>query len=155
MKRKNKSRQMNRNFFAVASLILVVSSIFLAVAFTGFVRSLPLESKEVDVSFEISDVLGVDLNTSALTFGTVVPGYSLERNVIIQNRNDFPVEAIVRFSADIDRFLSAPEKTLILPGEEKAISVTLVISKDEKFEAHSGTAIFEMKRKSWPPPSES
>ena len=75
-------------------LILGVAAalILFVIAAAIFVSRLPLESRTLDVRFEVSDKLGADLNDSALTFGKLFPGSSAVRKLEVANNRNFPVE---------------------------------------------------------------
>jgi hypothetical protein len=53
-----------------------------------------ISSRDIRVyslSFEISNTSGFDLNSSALTFGKIIPGSSATRYVSIENDNSYRI----------------------------------------------------------------
>lgn len=149
-KRVSKSLNSGRKkLFHGNKLILLLVAVVLAFAAVNFVivlGKLPLEVKELEVSFEVAGKSGVDLNSSALTFGKVVAGHVVERKVNLVNSYSFPIQVSVTFSDEISEYFLAPEKTVIEPGVEEAISIVLTVSRDEGFASHKGTAFFEIRK---------
>lgn len=144
MKKKKKIKEnskKNKNTLLIFVIVVLVISL---VNFIFIFRGLPLEIKRIEVDFAIGEQLGVDLDNETLTFGIVVPGYSIQRNVNIKNNYDVPINVKVDFSKNIERFLSVSEDNFLDVGENKDISINLKIPKDEKFGNYSGTAIFKI-----------
>ncbi len=127
----NEKRNKLLIFGVAAALILFV------IAAAIFVSRLPLESRTLDVRFEVSDKLGADLNDSALTFGKLFPGSSAVRKLEVANNRNFPVEIEFFASEEIASFLIAENKTLPA-GENFSIPITLIIPKEMPYGNYSG-----------------
>jgi len=128
-------------------ITLTVSFLVLAISLVSLVhtiKNLPLEIKEVEVSFEVGGFMGIDLNNESLTFGVLVPGYSAERKIHFKNNYEFPVYIEPVFSKEVERFLSSGQIYFLGVDEELNIPITLRIPQEEEFGNHSGFIKFKI-----------
>ena len=135
----------NNNYLIVAVSIAILL-ISLLTFFISFYRK-PFEIKTLQVSFEVGEKTGVNLDrTDILDFGRVSPkSSSTGRIVTLTNFKNFSVSTYVLFDKELKLFLSAPQGEIILPGESKNISIWLSIPEDAEFGNYSGTIKFKFK----------
>ncbi|MEK6903771.1 MAG: hypothetical protein AABW64_03945 [Nanoarchaeota archaeon] len=105
-------------------LTLVFVLLFLSVLGTVFIFQLFEKThvlKEIPILVRIGNKVGIDVNTTALTFGTLQPGLSVER--ILQVRTE-KTEKLHFFVTNIS-FIFLDEDTLFIsPNETRHIRVT-------------------------------
>jgi hypothetical protein len=127
-------------FFAfILSLIMFVLAIYL--------KSLMiLEEKNIYASLKISDKGGFDVNTSALTMGTLRPGDSSLRPLFIENNYDIPIEIEFIPKGNISKFLKFDKDIFLEPGKNITLNVNAVVSRDEPFGFYDGNVTVIFKR---------
>jgi hypothetical protein len=124
----------------ISFALIVISSCFLAYHF--FTK--PLEMRVVEATFIVGKSIGFDLNTTALTFGKVVPGGSSTRNMTITNTYEFPIRVEILADRNISSFLTTETEFLLFPGEKKDIAFTLSVPSNLSYGNYSGRVLFEM-----------
>lgn len=77
-------------------------------------------------SVNVTDILGFDLNGTALTFGNIQLDGSSTRNIIFENKNSFPVEALINVEGDIEQLMHFENKIRVKAGERKKISFSVI-----------------------------
>lgn len=105
--------------FAVSLLILILSIVSYAV------NRVPLQTKTIYASVNLSDSLGLDINESVLTFGSVAPGSTVSRNVLFSNDYNFPVIVEIKALGIISPLMEFENFVKIGSLEQKKISFTL------------------------------
>jgi len=107
--------------------ILALSVFFLLTSLFGlYLNNRVVQTEEFYASVNITErVLGFDLNGSALTFGLLAIGGSVERNIIFSNEHSFPVVAEIEVEGDIVGLLSFDRFVTIEEGEEERIPFTI------------------------------
>jgi len=108
-------------------------------------RSRPLETRIFDASFIVSDVSGFDLNSSALTFGKMMPGNTATRNVLIYNTYNFPIRIEPFASENIAPFITIPNLT-VGAKQNSSVPVTLSVPRNMSFGNYSGKVLFKIYR---------
>ena len=140
MQKKDGSKKIKENIFYYIILFIIV----ILVAFSLYIwMSRPLKVQTLDVSFTVGDTIGVDLNSSLVSFGRVLREGSAVRNVIVKNEYDYPVKIDIFVSKDISEYVSVSSYFVILPGEEIRIPINLKIPEDMEFGEYSGKIKFE------------
>ncbi|MBI2632329.1 hypothetical protein HYW75_04970 [Candidatus Pacearchaeota archaeon] len=132
----------------VAKMIIIailIGIVLLGVIYT--VKSMnpykgSLKIEKVDVLFSIGDFGGFDLNKTALTYGTITPGGSSSRNVIIGNEYSFPIYVKVFASGVLRQFLTTEENIILEPGESRKVPLVIRASKESGFGNYSGKLEF-------------
>ncbi|HKL24204.1 MAG TPA: hypothetical protein VJ912_02630 [Candidatus Nanoarchaeia archaeon] len=105
-----------------------------------------IEKKSTPISLNISDKAGFDLNKSALTFGNLIPGTSSEREIIIKNNYEFPLNVEIQVQGDIKKYLEYKKIVKIEPNKKKKINFIARIPKKEEQRKYSGKVIVIMKK---------
>ena len=132
-----------RNNLILAIAVFAISiMVFLPVIFL----TRTIEGKDVYVKLEVSSISGFDLNSSSLTFGAIMPGNSVSRNLIVENSYDFPVKISISASGEIEPFLRFEKITLIKIGEKKKIGITASIPDNAEYGKYEGMIKVKIKR---------
>jgi len=119
--------------------ILIVLSFFTAI----YLFFSPLERQIIEVRFSIADYVGFEPNLSVLSFGAIVPGGSLQRFITIRNDYKYPVKVKVLMSKQIRSFLSLNAPEVLMPGENRTLSVVVYAPENAKFGKYEGKIVFE------------
>ena len=128
--------QKNKLYLLIAILVLI--SIFLF-SFSLYLKEKAIiEERDIDIIFSIGNKTGIDLNKTALTFGRIMPGNSVSRKISIINNYDFQIKVEMNVDKELERFLSYEKKSIVEIGEEKEISIHVIISEDEDYGDYSG-----------------
>ncbi len=85
----------------LAVAVLVFAVLVFAVSLSDFFGWVAVDTERVYASVNVSDRVGFNVNGSALTFGSILPGGSSSRSVIFQNTYSFPVELRISVEGDI------------------------------------------------------
>ncbi|MBU1103298.1 MAG: hypothetical protein KJ600_01945 [Nanoarchaeota archaeon] len=119
-------------------VVLIALSVFLN-------SSKPIDVKEFDVKF-IVDVggIGIDVDTSVLTFGQVNPGGGGKRTVVIDNSHDFPVEVKVLVSKNLLGLIDTNSSFVVDAGKNVSVPVKLNVPQDFELGNYTGKIKFEM-----------
>lgn len=127
-------------------LLLVITLCLIAVSlFLIFGKDKPLEVKEFDVVFGVKENgVGLDVNTSVLTFGYVSRGFSMTRNVYIEDGYNFPLRVDVLLSKNLMELIKVDTGFVVQPGENVTIPVRLEILDDFPTGNYTGKIRFEM-----------
>lgn len=105
-----------------------------------------LQKKEIPVSLRIGDTPGIDVNNTALTFGTVSPGSSIQRNLIIQNDYPFSLQVELEVQGDLERYLSFEKVIFLDINEKKEVPIRATVSNGEEFVNYTGKIIIVFKK---------
>jgi len=118
--KENRGRFYVNLLFALSILLVGASLILLFV--------LPKEIDFVDVYFNVKKgTSGFNLNSSALTFGTVSPGGGAVRNITLINDEDREVKIKVFISRNIADFIIAtPDEFSLGPWEKQELRFKLI-----------------------------
>lgn len=141
----SKKTTKKRNFLILLlSIVILVLLIFL---FSNLIDYLSvLEKQELYASIIVLDHYGVDVNSSALMFGMVVPGSSSVRKTTITNDHDQDVNVEIFVKGDIKEFLLISENDFNLKVDgSKEIVFTAIAPADKEFGVYDGKVIFVIK----------
>jgi len=127
----------------VASLVVFISILYINFSL------LILEKEEIIATLIVGDKAGFDTNNTALTFGMIKPGSTLNRNLIIENNYDFPIKVEFSVKGDIKRFLVFEEVIYLDSGEEKTVSISTINPVHEDYGNYSGKMNVYFKRNLW------
>ena len=142
MAEKNKRKHNSRLFFVIISIILLLIIIFF---FLFYFK--PLETRVIEVKFSVADHPAFDLDSSKLVFGKVLPGSNAIRNIVLENKYDFPIEVKVLASKNIVQFLQADSSFVIEAFNTSKFPVNLRIPNNAVFGDYSGKILFEIRKK--------
>lgn len=133
-----------KNF--VFALVLLAASIIILLSAIFMPNEIVLETKEVYASLGISEVTGINVNNTALTFGNIMPGSSASRNLIFTNQYGFPVRLEIKAEGNISRFLRFERYVYARLNETKSISIIAVVSAGEEYADYSGKILVAIKK---------
>ncbi len=123
---------------------LVCTLIGLALVFLSFVytESRPLESQIVGASFFVSNHIGIDVDDQIVAFGSLTPGGSSTRQVLVQNEYSFPLFVKVIVSENLRGIVAYDDSFVLEVGEQRPLPFTLHIPPAYPFGEYSGTVRF-------------
>jgi len=129
-------------FLFVFSLFLFFSSLF-----GFFFAHKPIQTNTFYASVNVTDGIGFDINSTALTFGNVVRGGSSNRNINLLNDYPFPVVAVINAQGKIAPLLHFDNPIYIGSNESRKLSFNVIapVSYDENF--YSGNVTVELYRR--------
>jgi len=125
-------------FIFAFSFLLFLISLF------GFFLSKPIMTKTFYTSANVSDNIGFDLNSNALTFGHIKKPGSSTRNIVLDNHYSFPIVAVIKAEGDIEPLLHFDNIVSVEEGESKKISFSVIASEDMEEGFYSGNVRFEL-----------
>jgi len=136
----------NRFAFSIFLFSLLLILLSLGLLFLGGSEE-PVQEFNLEVSFEVGDSLGFDVNKSALSFGRVPPGSDSSRGVRIDSDYSFPVRVLIFASEEVASYLSTSQESFVIePGESAGIPFVLSIPEDMAMGNYSGNVKFELWR---------
>ena len=115
MEKKQKDKKVLERFSIfvfILSVLVLLFSVYLS-------REIIIDKSEIFVSVEVANVSGFDLNTSALTFGKLVPGAKSSRKIEIKNNYNFPIVVEFDSEGNINELLGYDKLIYINPNEAK------------------------------------
>ena len=128
-------------FILIAILILAfILNIYLFISLSRII-----EISELDASIIVSDKIGFDLNSTALTFGGVMQEGSSVREISIENNFGFPIEVYVYGDNGMENFI-IPIKERIEKNEKKSIKITAFVPEDAVFGKYEGSIKVALRR---------
>jgi hypothetical protein len=135
-----KRKKFNKNIIFILLGLAIISYSFFVIL------SLPLETKTIDTKFSVSSKYGVNLNSSELDFGRIVPGSSITRNIELSNNHNFKVNIQVFASKNIVNFIYSKDNISAEAGQTVSIPITLAIPSNESYGNYSGKIRFEIRK---------
>lgn len=135
-----KKRKNNLLFMGLLGMV----AILIFVSFSMTLRNVAIETKEVEVTFEVGDELAVDVNQSILTLGVLTEGTTILRNVLLRNGKDYPVKVITSASTDIREHVFVEEVFYAAAGETIEVPVSVSIEQGKEHGKYSGKIYFEI-----------
>ncbi|MEK6894135.1 MAG: hypothetical protein AABX10_01600 [Nanoarchaeota archaeon] len=131
---------------------LVILSLFISLVV--FVMSVsiyfyyitPLSEFSYDTTaFVTYDVAGFDVNTSAITFGSIVPGGTSTRSLIVNNSYPFPIKVDPEVDGSIEKILYF-EPTIIEPYQTSKFYFTVYADSIENLGNYTGNIMIRLLR---------
>lgn len=140
---KKKLRKINYDFILTILIILLVLVIIFFSVFI-FSKLNFVEKNSIFVSANLTDKVGFDVNSTALTFGNVVVETYASRKITLDNNLDSDVLVTINSRGDISEYLSASENELVLiSGEEKMIEFYVYFPEGSKYGNYEGVIEIE------------
>lgn len=130
-----KSRRINKQSIYLIFAVILVLLVIVCFAFS-FKKPIQTSSFYADVI--VMNHPGIDLNSSALTFGGVVPSSSASRKIVFENKYDFNVKASVSANGSIAKFMGLQKNWRIKSGETKIITISINVPVDTKEGTYDG-----------------
>lgn len=141
MVRKRKSA--NKKTFMLVTGVLAL--ILLGVVMLNFYLFLnkPIESEEVEVSFEVGDYIGLAGGTDTLHFGAVGSGMQVEKRITLENNYAFPVRIDVLMTPNLEGYVFGKRSVHLNPSDKVYYSLSLRVPSDAEYGNYSGALLFE------------
>lgn len=94
----------------------------------------------IEMKAKVGDVYGLDVNSTAISFG-IIPNYgNSERRMTIRNAYNIPLKVSIKTSGDMAGWVYASNSSFILnPAEEKEITFNAAPKMDVAQGSHKGT----------------
>lgn len=144
-------------FLIILIVVSFLSLIFLSLTVWGFF-GLEKQTNEVDnvvhiqelpVFFEVTDqrIVGINIDTDALKFGTIMRGNFAKRDITIVNPFQISIDVEIGFSESIENIVEISQDSFSLDIDD-SLKVTITIRPDENTEIgkHEGVLTLIMKR---------
>lgn len=112
----------NKLIYLLFFLAIVCFLVFLYVNSKG-----PVAMKKYEVTFEVTNSVGFNINGTALTYGRVIPGSESSKEINAYNAYDFPVKVGITMSDDLDGLIYIKDEVILEPSEGKSFLVFLNI----------------------------
>lgn len=142
-----KKEKSNKLIFLVIILLAVIILCGSFVFFSAYKNLETLEKREYIAKVKVGNVIGVDINSSAFTFGTLLPGSSSQRKLVIYNTYNRDVRVLVGSEGEIKDFLEISENDFILKkNENKTLTITAQSQKDTGKGIYQGKIIVLVKK---------
>lgn len=131
----------NKHF--IVYILFIIFFLFLFWTYTNR----PFEVRNIEVKFRVNDSIGVDLRESdELNFGSLILGGVAVRNLVLENKKDFPIEVRIYVSKSIEDFLIASD-TVIPFNSTIKLPLKIQIPMDIPYGDYNGKIRLEFKRK--------
>jgi len=127
---------------AVVAIISVLAAVF---AYTFYKADMNIIEMELKVREDRH--IGLDINETALKFGIMYAGSRADRNVIIENNKDYPLNAHVFIRGNITKFVSFQERFVLDKNGNKSIGFSAYIPEGTAEGDYNGEAVFILRRK--------
>ncbi len=119
-----------RNIVILLFFVLV-SSVFLGILFSNL---LLVDYTEVDAYLTVGSHLGFNLDSDALYLGTVLPGFSGNRDLVVNNEDCSKCKVNIRSEGDLSRWLVISNNNFVIrEGEERKVNVAVFVPQDAEF----------------------
>lgn len=128
-------------FLILVSITILVSFSLTLLFYTYYIIQ---DIQELDMKLKVGEVVGLDINTSVISFG-IIPqkGGSAERRVILKNMQSIPLRVHTKKSGEIAEWVYISENNFILNLDEtKELIFTAIPSEGAKKRAYKGKVKF-------------
>lgn len=139
------NREKNIKIIFIISCFVVLSSVIYFLS----TKSEIVHIQEMPVVFNITEqrIIGINIDTDALRFGTIMRGHSVERKFTIINPFDFPVKVSINFSKDVSDFVTIPYYDFVLIANESLkLPINIKTNSDSEIKWYNGTMTVVMER---------
>ena len=126
-------------------LLVVLIAILLSftLTFLFYTKFMIIEIQEMDMKMKIRDVVGLDTNSSVISFGSVPIGGSGRRTITLENKHDVSLRVYSKRSGEMARWVEVSLNKFVLePGEKKELEVKATPSLDAEKGVYTGKVKF-------------
>lgn len=96
-------------------------------------------------AFVTQDVAGFDINTTAITFGSIVPGGTSTRSIVVNNSYSFPIKVQPEIEGSIEQIISY--KPLVVgPNQSLKLEFTIYAESIEFLGNYTGNISIKLMR---------
>lgn len=96
-------------------------------------------------AFVTYDTAGFDVNTSAITFGSIVPGGTSTRTLIVNNSYPFPIRIEPKIDGSIEKILSF-KPTIVEPYQTSKFYLTISADSIDLLGNYTGNIMIRLLR---------
>ena len=139
IKKKVNSHRFAKILLVAVLLLLCISALFY------FFRE-PIQTESFYASVKIMNHTGIDINSTVLAFGGVMPGSSNTRKIIFENKYGFVIRADISSNGSISDFLSYQRSWMIEENETKELAFSVGVPEDAIESFHDGYIIIEINK---------
>lgn len=144
MEKNQEINQRNKKLYFALLLFILSLIVFL---FALYINStFILEKKEIPVNLKIGEQPAFNLSQTAFDFGTITPGSSASREIILENNNSFEIKYGFRAKGEIRKFLLFEKNIYLAPYEKKNIEINTIIPSNEEYGEYSGRIAATIKK---------
>jgi len=133
----------------VYSFILVILAVILTSTATSFLmdRSRIIQADEYPMDVKVTDngIIGINVDSDGLHFGSPGRGGSSEREIIVNNVQE-DVLATITKSGEIAGWVSSPKNVIIKKGEETSLVFSINIPLNASLGNHTGKAVIVLRK---------
>ncbi len=134
---------MKPNKFLLLALIAILLSFSLTLLFYMFYVIEDIQQLDMKINIEKGSIIGFDTNKSVISFGTLSPGGSSQRPVILKNIRAIPVRVYTKKSGKMAEWVYISENNFILgPNEEKTLNFTAILPQNAEPGSYKGKVKF-------------
>ena len=134
----------------VIIILFVIVLFSMLLSFTAYSFYMVQEVQILEMEVSVGEVVGVNVDSDKLYFGTILPLYESEsrREATFRNNYDFPVEVSVFFTGEMKDWVTLEEiDPVFLPGETNYLHFVLRLDTEiPDYGNYTGTAKIYVKR---------
>ncbi|MBI5804082.1 hypothetical protein HY450_02465 [Candidatus Pacearchaeota archaeon] len=128
------------------SLLLVSFIVLIASLLIFFWRGTILQSDTFYTSADVSDKnIGLDVNSSALTFGKINRGGSSSRNILLENGYPFPIVVELEADGEITKILNYEDTIEVDRGDSVEIALSVYADENTEQKFYEGNVKLNIK----------
>jgi len=128
----------NKNTWMI--ILVVIIAFLLIFLYITFENKNVLEKKELYAKVVVGEKYGFDINSTALTFGMIIPGLSsASRQIVLTNNYNRDVNVKVYTDGNISEFLKISENNFILENNaSRNLSFSVSVPTECNFGTYDG-----------------
>jgi cell division protein YceG involved in septum cleavage len=139
MKTKEKEKKEKRKRKLIILFVILAFFIIFALIIKFIPTFLPFYQKDVNISMTVGNYTGIDVSTSALSFGTAMRTSTVKREVIITNEYPDRIKSKLSILGNLSTWTSLSEDSFFLmTNESKTVEVSVTVPEGAEFGNYSG-----------------
>jgi len=122
-------------------VILLILTVAITVGLICIIYSYYIiyDYQEKNMYLTVDNYVGMNVDSSAIYFGTVPPEGSSSRKIFLEHKHNKPLLIQLKTKGDLSKFVSVSENNFILePNINKTIVVSVYVPKDMKYGNYTG-----------------
>ena len=129
------------------TILLILAALIAAVALTALSCAFfAFQTNELYMSLSVGEHVGFDVNTTAVTFGTVLPGGVVQRDLTITNTDGYDKVASFSVEGNISRFVRPPADALAKAAANTSVGIKAEVPQDTTFGEYTGKLRVTLRR---------
>ena len=131
---KKKTLKRSKKFAFIALICILIILVFLSIY-----KSVPLESKALDLHVTVDERLVFNLDKDKVYFGKVPPGSSSSRDIILKHSYDSAIIVKIEKYGEISNWIDVGATNRIISGgREEKISLTVSVPENASYGNYTG-----------------